>query len=128
VILQVRGDLDGAMTLHKEAERLCRELGHKGGLATSLSGQAWILQVGGDDDGALALHKEEERLYRELGDPKGLAISLGNQAVLLAEGLHQPQRALQMAEEAGDLVSQHGLTSIAEGIRRIQDRVRSVCR
>lgn len=127
VILQHRGDLDGAMALHKEAERLCRELGHKGGLATSLGGQAWILQVQGDDDGAMALHKEEERLQRELGNPVGLAISLGNQAVLLAEGLHQPRRALQLVEEASDLVSRHELTSIAEGIRQIQDRVRSLC-
>ncbi len=127
VILQIRGDLEGAMARHKQAELLCRELSHKGGLATSLGGQAWILQVQGDDHGAMVLHEEEERLHRELGDPRGLAISLGNQAVLLAEGLHQPQRAVKLAEEAVDLVSQHGLTSIAEGMVRIRDIVRSAC-
>ncbi len=128
VVLQAKGDLDGAMVLHKKAERLCRELGHNGGLSSSLGGQAWILGVRGDDEGAMALLEEQERLCRELGDPNGLAMCLANQAVLLAEGLHKPQRALQLADEVGDLVSQHGLTSIAEGIRRIQERVRAVCR
>jgi tetratricopeptide (TPR) repeat protein len=128
VILQVRGDLDGALRLHKEAELLCREQGHRGGLASSLAGQAWILQVRGDDERALALHEEEERLHRDLGDPRGLAICLGNQAVLLAEGLHRSDQALRRVEEAGDLVSQHNLTDIAEGIRRIRDRVRAAGR
>jgi hypothetical protein len=40
VILQNRGDLDGAMTLHKEQEQICRELGDSEGLARSLVNQA----------------------------------------------------------------------------------------
>lgn len=36
LILKARGDLDGAMALHQEAERLCRELGKKRELAFSL--------------------------------------------------------------------------------------------
>jgi hypothetical protein len=42
-ILYARGDLDGAMALHKEQERLCRELGNKDGLMRSLGNQASIL-------------------------------------------------------------------------------------
>lgn len=127
VILQIRGDLEGAMALHQEAERLCRELNHKGGLATALGGQAWILQVQGDDSAALALHAEEERLCRELGNPQGLAVSLGNQAVLLAGGLHQPQRALQLVNEAAELVERYGLKAIADGIGKMRDMVHSAC-
>src|ERR1035438_9306939 len=47
-ILKGRGDLDGAMALHKEEERLCRELGDKDGLQASLGNQANILAVRGD--------------------------------------------------------------------------------
>ena len=32
LILYARGDLDGAMALHKEQERICRELGNMDGL------------------------------------------------------------------------------------------------
>jgi hypothetical protein len=42
-ILQDRGDLDGAMALHKEYERLCRELGNSEGLLLSLVNQAVML-------------------------------------------------------------------------------------
>jgi tetratricopeptide (TPR) repeat protein len=102
LILEARGDLDGALALMEEQERLCRELGSKDGLRISLGNQAVILQARGDLDGALALHKEEERLCRELGSKDGLRISLGNQALILqargdldgALALHKEQERL----------------------------------
>ena len=39
-ILSDRGQLDEAMALHKEAERICRQLGNPNGLAASLANQA----------------------------------------------------------------------------------------
>jgi hypothetical protein len=42
-ILRDRGDLDEAMTLHKEEERICRELGEVAGLVTSLGNQAVLM-------------------------------------------------------------------------------------
>jgi len=69
--------------LHKEEERLCRQLGNLDSLSKSLGGQALILQRRGDLDGAMVLHKEEERLCRQLGNLDGLQISLGNQALIL---------------------------------------------
>jgi tetratricopeptide (TPR) repeat protein len=83
VILQARGDLDGAMALYREQERLCRELGDKDGLQTSLAGQGVILRARGDLDGAMALYREQERLCRELGDKDGLQTSLAGQGVIL---------------------------------------------
>ncbi len=50
-ILHARGDLDGAMALYKEQERLCRELGKKAGLQFSLGTQANILHARGDFSG-----------------------------------------------------------------------------
>ncbi len=83
LILQARGDLDGAMAAHKEEERLCRELGDKEGLSRSLGNQALIVRSRGKLEEAMVLHKEEERLCRELGNKAGLSRSLGNQAVIL---------------------------------------------
>jgi tetratricopeptide (TPR) repeat protein len=82
-ILNARGDLDGAMTLFKESESLCRDLGDKNGLFRALGSQATILKARGDLDGAMPLHKEEERLCRELGNKHGLGGSLNNQANIL---------------------------------------------
>jgi len=83
LILKARGDLDSAMALYKEQERLCRELGNKYGLQATLGNQALVLSSRGDLDGAMALHKEKERLCRELGNKDGLQIVLGNQANIL---------------------------------------------
>ena len=82
-ILRACGDLDGAMTLHKEAEQICRELGNKYGLQAILGSQAMILHTRGDLDGAMTLHKEAEQICRELGNKDALSNSLCNQALIL---------------------------------------------
>jgi tetratricopeptide (TPR) repeat protein len=82
-ILYTRGDLDGAMALRKEQERICRHLGNLHGLAISFDGQALILKERGDLDGAMALLKEEERICRRLGNMEGLSYSLCNQGLIL---------------------------------------------
>ena len=45
VILYARGELDNAMDLHQEEERLCRVLDHKQSLQASLCNQALILRA-----------------------------------------------------------------------------------
>ena len=107
-IIYRRGDLDGAMALLNERERICRELGNKDGVAGSLGGQANILHARGDLVGAMALHKAEERIFRELGNKAGLQGSLGNQALILkrrgrldrAMALHKEQE--RICRELGD--------------------------
>jgi tetratricopeptide (TPR) repeat protein len=88
------------MSLHKEEERLCRELGNKPGLANSLGNQANVLRARGELDGAMALSKEAERLLRELGDPQDLAILLANQAALLSSKPDRRHEARRLADEA----------------------------
>ena len=85
VILDVRGDLNGAMALLKQQEQLCEELGDKNGLSISFGNQALILKTRGDLDKAMALHKQEEQICRELGDKNGLQRSFCNQAVILQD-------------------------------------------
>jgi tetratricopeptide (TPR) repeat protein len=73
--------------MHKEEERICRELGSKEGLQNTLGNQANILYARGDLDGAMTLNKEKERLCQELGNKIGLQATLGNQAnILYARG------------------------------------------
>jgi tetratricopeptide (TPR) repeat protein len=73
------------MALHKEQEKICRQLGNLDGLQASLGNQALILKDRGDLDGAMALHKEEEKICRQLGNLAGLQASLGNQALILQD-------------------------------------------
>jgi tetratricopeptide (TPR) repeat protein len=82
-VLADRGDLDGALALHKEAELLCRAPGNEDGLLRALGNQANILYSRGDLDGAMRLYKESEILGRELGDKNGLLRALGSQANIL---------------------------------------------
>jgi tetratricopeptide (TPR) repeat protein len=117
--------LEKAMALHKEEERICRELGDKAGLSGSLGNQALILKARGELDGAMALHKEVERICRELGDKAGLATSLANQAALLSDKLGFHEEALPLAEEAYRLATNHGLNALARQIKPILDFVRS---
>jgi hypothetical protein len=112
------------MALHKDQERLCRELGDKAGLHASLGNQAHILQDRGDLDGAMALHKDQERLCRELGDPKGLAISLANQASILGLSMDRPKEGLPLAEEAHRLAGKSGYGPLSKQIEAIRDNIR----
>ena len=103
------------MALHKEQERICRELGNKDGLQASLGNQALILKARGDLDGAMALHKEEERICRELGNKDGLQASLGNQALILkARGDLDGAMALHKEQEriCRELGNKDGLASL----------------
>jgi tetratricopeptide (TPR) repeat protein len=97
-ILFDRGDLDGALELHKKEQAICRELGDMDGLSASLGNQALILQARGDLDGAMALHQEAVQIARALGNKDGLQTSLGHQANLL--------RAHGKLEDALELVKE----------------------
>ena len=103
------------MALHKEEERICRQLGNLDSLQRSLGNQALILKAWGKLGEAMALHKEEERICRQLGNPEGLAASMANQALLLAQQ-GQRQEARAKAQEALALAQQHGLAALAKQI------------
>ena len=67
-ILYARGDLDGAMRLHKEQERICRELGKVEGMAISLANQASLLSNKlNRPQEALPLAEESYRLATQHG-------------------------------------------------------------
>ena len=111
------------MALHKEQERIYRELGDKNGLSYSLGNQALILQERGDLDGAMVLHKEEERICRELGDPDGLSISLANQVDLLKDLPGRRGEARRLAEEALRIATDHGYQQLVSQIQGIRESI-----
>ena len=61
------GDLDGAMALYKEQERICRQLGNVEGLATLLANQASALHQMGHMREALPLAEESYELASKHG-------------------------------------------------------------
>lgn len=83
--LQETGDLDGAMALHKQAQRLYRQNRNWNGMAASLKHQAQIAQGRADLDAMLSLHEEAASLYRELGTRDNVVLSLRNEAKTLVE-------------------------------------------
>ena len=55
--LYSHGDLEGAMDLYKECERLARELGDESSVARMLGNQGNVLTIRGQLDGALAVYR-----------------------------------------------------------------------
>jgi len=97
----------GAMALHKEAERICRHLGNLDGLQRTLGNQANILYACSDMEEAMALHKEAERICRQLGNLDGLQHSLCNQANILYAGVDL-EGAMALHKEAERICRQLG--------------------
>jgi hypothetical protein len=122
-ILYSRGDLDGAMALPKESERLCRELGNKRGLGISLGNQALIFIARGDLDGAMALFKEQAALCRELGNSLGLVGSLAQQALLLSGIPDRRGEARRLADEALAIATHHDYRQLVPQIQRVRDSI-----
>jgi hypothetical protein len=102
LILRRWGRGEDALSLHKQEEAICEELGDKDGLQRSYGDQALILRLAGRLNEALALHEKEEAICLELGNKDGLQASYGNRAVILrswerleeALALHKKQEAL----------------------------------
>lgn len=127
VALSNTGDLDAALELLAEQQRICREIGNDLGLKVSLHNLARILRKRGDLDGALALLEEQEQFAREHhGATDLLAQVLGLQALVIADrgdlaralNLHREEERL--LREAGNAVGlQFSLGNQALHLRRL---------
>ena len=107
LILYVRGDLDGAMALYKEQERICLQLGKLDSLSHSLGNQAAILKDRGDLDGAMALLNVQERIGRQLGNLDVLQATMGSKALIL-QALGDLDGAMALFKEAERINRQLG--------------------
>jgi tetratricopeptide (TPR) repeat protein len=106
-LLRELGALAPALELHREEERICRELGDLSHVGIALGNQGVIHSSLGELDRAMELQRESERICRELDDPKGVLITLGNQAqILRARG--EQERALELHQEEAALARKIG--------------------
>jgi len=107
--------LEEAMGLHKEEERLCRELNYQDGLQVCLGSQALILSVWGRLEEAVELHEEEERICRDLNNPEGLSICLVNQGAIYGKK-GEREKQIALLREALAIAREHGLISLSAEI------------
>ena len=106
-VLRSLGELDRAMELHREEERICLGINDRDGVQRCLGHQAAILRERGEFDEALALFKRQENICRSLADRHGLQFCLGNQALVLkTRGNLDGAMALHREEER--LCREHG--------------------
>jgi hypothetical protein len=106
------------MALHKEEERICRQLGNLDSLSNSLGNQAIILKAWGKLEEAMDLHKEEEGICRKLGNIEGLCICWVNQGAIYGK-MGQPAKHIALLEDALALAHEHKLLRLAAQIEAI---------
>jgi hypothetical protein len=89
-----------ALALHREEERICRQLGNLDALQTNLGNQGVILTELGQLQEALTLQRQKEQICRRLGNAAGLARALANQALVarLNDDLLEATRLLEQAQ------------------------------
>lgn len=97
-ILRVRGQPNKALNMHRQAERICRELGDTENLHRALGNQALVLRDIEQLKEALEKHKEEEAICRDRRDLNELSICLGHKGVILYL-LGDLKRAMEVLEE-----------------------------
>jgi tetratricopeptide (TPR) repeat protein len=108
-ILRLQGELERAMELHKESERISRRAGNLRILVSALLGQSLILWDRGDWDGAMMTLNKHESICRLSNNAEALTTARGVQALIFrdrgdlnrAMALHKEEE--QMARQSGDL-------------------------
>ncbi|MBF0519028.1 MAG: tetratricopeptide repeat protein [Nitrospirae bacterium] len=78
IILQLYGDIDGALEIYLEVEKIARATGDKQGEGATLSNIGEIYRAKGDYDSAFKYMLESLKITREIGDKKGDSITLNN--------------------------------------------------
>ncbi len=91
-----------------------REVGDRGGEATTLNNMGLVYQATGRPAEALRLYAEALPIRREVGDRGGEATTLANMAQLLAQMESMPE-AIEQLEKAIAVMRDSGLTYDASG-------------
>ncbi len=125
-LLQVFGDMEGAMGLYRESLAIKESLGDLQGKGATLHAMARILRVRGDLEGAMGLYRESQAVWESLGDPRGKGATLAMMGqVLLArgevrEGVQALRRALEILVGMGARADAEQVAGIvAEGRRML---------
>ncbi|MCJ7626173.1 MAG: DUF4062 domain-containing protein [Anaerolineaceae bacterium] len=116
-ILRHQGKINKAIKLHKQEEKLYRQIGSLEGISTSLGNQA-ILLTGIDNKKAMMLLQEAERISRQIGDLAGLQGLIGQKAELyVLRG--ENEKAILHLEEQEQMCKRLGMDDgIAQSLSR----------
>jgi tetratricopeptide (TPR) repeat protein len=121
--LAAQNDAAGSLAALQKADAIFRKLGDKSGLADCLTAKAQRFEAVGRGGEAMAALKEAEGLYREIGNFAGLARAIFDQARLFFVVVRMPAAALPDMRKAQALAEQHGLSSLAQEIKRYADAI-----
>jgi tetratricopeptide (TPR) repeat protein len=113
------GDFPAARALHEESLAIRRELGHRWGIAASLTNLADVVRKDGDHPAARALSQESLAIFRELGERQGTAGCLGEMGLIFCDqGNHRSAQALLKESLAifRELGDQRGIAEALDGL------------
>ena len=126
VVLQVRGDLDGAEQMHRKSLEIEERLGRLEGMANAYGNLGIVLQVRGDLDGAEQMHRKSLEIEERLGRLEGMANAYGNLGIVLQvrgdlDGAEQMYRkSLETAERLGSSRLSTHAKSLLSSLRKSQ--------
>jgi tetratricopeptide (TPR) repeat protein len=123
--MERRGDLQGAMARLQEAEKLSRQLDDKSILRNILVNKAKLFVATGRPIEAIQRLKEVETISQELQDFKELVYASFRQAALYSSMIKMPAAASPGMKQAQQLAEAHGLTAMAEEIKKTAHEIRA---
>ncbi|WP_448543866.1 CHAT domain-containing protein, partial [Roseiflexus sp.] len=109
ILLETRGDLDGAMRLYEQSLAIKESLGDVRGKSATLHAMAGVLVTRGDLDGAMRLYEQSLATDESLGDVRGKSATLHQMAgVLVTRGdldgaMRLYEQSLAIQESLGDV-------------------------
>jgi tetratricopeptide (TPR) repeat protein len=109
IVMQTRGDLDGAEAMHRKALAINEKLGRLEGMASDYGNLGVVMRTRGDLDGAEAMHRKSLAIHEKLGRLEGMASDYSNFGIVMktrgdldgAEAMYR--KALEIDEELGRL-------------------------
>jgi serine/threonine protein kinase len=105
-----RGDLDEALSIYKQSERLFKETNNRSGISDCYICMSNIFQDKGDYEGAIKLYQESLEIKEDLGDRSGISSCQNNLGTILTKrgdyggAMKLFQKSLKITEELNDRV------------------------
>ena len=107
VIYRIRGELDQAEEMQREALEINEQLGRREGMATAYGSLGNIYRIRGELDQAEEMHRKALEISEQLGSREGMAIAYGNLGNIyrirgeLDQAEEMLKKALEINEQLG---------------------------
>ncbi|MBF0465112.1 MAG: tetratricopeptide repeat protein [Nitrospirae bacterium] len=117
LILKMYGDLDGALKIYLEVEKIVRAKGDKTNEGITLNCISQIYHDKGDYDSAIKYLLESLKIAREIGDTYGVAVTLFNLAVLYMK-TGKPVESAQCLKEVTEINKTLKSYEVSQALKR----------